>query len=527
MRGRRFQVVTGLLLAPAMMAGLALTAGPAHAQYPVSAGTREGSAVLTRSLVVTHTTRPRLRISRSSGTPGSSVTVSGTGFGVHQAVDLYFDTSDKVLASTNGKGAFAGLALRVPSSALPGTHYITAVQRHTARSAQAKFLVNTNWVQDGFSASHTFFNPHENVLSPSNVAALRLDWTRRIGGNSEAEIVPSPTVVNGVVYISGEPFNGSPAGLCAFNAVTGALLWLDADGPGTIGGAPAVANGTLYTNFGTDSVYAISTATGDVKWGFYTRATVEGSPSLANGNLYFGSGNVMVYAVSAATGNEVWAGNPGIGLTSSPTVTDGVVYFSSGDGYIWALNAVTSQYKWKFFTGGTISYSTVAVASGTVYVATSAGDVYALDAANGHDLWSVAAGAGIASPMAVANGVVYIDTSGPDGAVDALSAATGQQLWTFTTGDGSGLASPIVANGVVYVGSTDDNVYALSAASGTELWKYPTGSSVVASPAVVNGRLYIESNDSSIYAFSLSGSQQAETRPRPSSLQPNYRLREQ
>ena len=32
-----------------------------------------------------------------------------------------------------------------------------------------------------------------------------------------------------------------------------------------------------------------------------------------------------------------------------------------------------------------------------------------------------------------------------------------------------------MANGVVYVGSDDDNVYALNASTGAQLWSYPTG----------------------------------------------------
>jgi hypothetical protein len=99
------------------------------------------------------------------------VRVSGTGFGTYRAVDIYFDTTDMALAATNGHGAFTSIPVRVPASAVPGTHYITAVERRTGRSAQARFLVNTNWAQFRYSNIHSGFNPYENVLSPSNVGA--------------------------------------------------------------------------------------------------------------------------------------------------------------------------------------------------------------------------------------------------------------------------------------------------------------------------------------------------------------------
>ncbi len=45
--------------------------------------------------------------------------------------------------------------------------------------------------------------------------------------------------------------------------------------------------------------------------------------------------------------------------------------------------------------------------------------------------------------------------------------------WSYTTGDGVG-SSPAVANGVVYVGSDDNNLYALNAKTGKKLWSYTT-----------------------------------------------------
>jgi outer membrane protein assembly factor BamB len=49
-----------------------------------------------------------------------------------------------------------------------------------------------------------------------------------------------------------------------------------------------------------------------------------------------------------------------------------------------------------------------------------------------------------------------------------LNANTGAKLWQFTTG-GPVYSSPaVVANGVVYVGSNDKNVYALKASTGAK-----------------------------------------------------------
>ena len=52
---------------------------------------------------------------------------------------------------------------------------------------------------------------------------------------------------------------------------------------------------------------------------------------------------------------------------------------------------------------------------------------------------------------------------------------------------------PAVANGVVYFGSKDNNLYALNAGTGLLLWKYTTGGEVFSSPAVANGVVYFGS----------------------------------
>jgi outer membrane protein assembly factor BamB len=66
-------------------------------------------------------------------------------------------------------------------------------------------------------------------------------------------------------------------------------------------------------------------------------------------------------------------------------------------------------------------------------------------------------------------------------------------------------ASPAVANGVVYVGSSDGKVYALNAATGAQEWAYTTGANADSSPAVANGVVYVGSEDGNVYAFSLPG----------------------
>ena len=72
--------------------------------------------------------------------------------------------------------------------------------------------------------------------------------------------------------------------------------------------------------------------------------------------------------------------------------------------------------------------------------------------------------------------------------------------WTYTTG-GAVESSPVVAGGIVYVGSHDHNLYAFDARTGQKLWSYTTGNMIISSPTVVGGIVYVGSNDHNLYAF--------------------------
>jgi len=56
----------------------------------------------------------------------------------------------------------------------------------------------------------------------------------------------------------------------------------------------------------------------------------------------------------------------------------------------------------------------------------------------------------------------------------------------------------------VYVGSPDGNVYALDAATGAEVWRFSTDGGITSSPVVVEGVVYVgDFNGSSGAVFAL------------------------
>ncbi|MBN2224197.1 MAG: PQQ-like beta-propeller repeat protein, partial [Deltaproteobacteria bacterium] len=113
-------------------------------------------------------------------------------------------------------------------------------------------------------------------------------------------------------------------------------------------------------------------------------------------------------------------------------------------------------------------------------------------------LWKFKAPVTVFGSPAVADGAVYAGSG--DKNVYALDAVTGKEKWRFRTGSYVE-SSPAVANGVVYVGSDDRNVYALDAATGAEKWRFATGGRVVSSPTVEGGVVYVGGYDGNVYAL--------------------------
>ena len=201
---------------------------------------------------VVATTGPHVKLSPSSGPPTTTVTVSGSGFGATEGVDVYFDTTDLALAGTSATGSFGPVTITVPASASPGKHWVSAEGRHSGLFAQTTFTISTNWAQFHYAHKLQGSNPYENMLNPGNVSGID-----EVGSYTTGNAVfSSPAVVGGVVYIGSE--DGK---VYALNATTGAREWSYTTG-GPVYSSPAVANGVVYVGSNDGNVYAFSQAGG-------------------------------------------------------------------------------------------------------------------------------------------------------------------------------------------------------------------------------------------------------------------------
>lgn len=75
-------------------------------------------------------------------------------------------------------------------------------------------------------------------------------------------------------------------------------------------------------------------------------------------------------------------------------------------------------------------------------------------------------------------------------------------LWAFQVEDAV-RSSPLIHEGIVYVGAYDNNLWALDSQEGSLLWKFATDGGIGASPAVSGGMVFITSSDKALHAIDL------------------------
>jgi outer membrane protein assembly factor BamB len=416
------------------------------------------------------------------------VQVSGSGFTPNAKINIYFDVKEKAIAIANSSGSFSGIDIVVPARAIPGTHWISAVQHASHTGAQVPFLVETDWSQLGFDANHDQWNLFENQLNTRTVGNLIVDWTYPAVG--------TPSLIGQRLFF------GAGSIVYALNANNGSPVWQYTTGGMVPSDSPAVENGMVYVGSGDYNVYALYASDGTLAWKYPTGSYVVSQPVVINGIVYAASDDNSVYALQGIDGKLLWKYMTGGPIQFTPAVTDGVVFAASSDGNVYALNAGSGSLVWRFTTTAQNNGSTPSVVNGVLYMASADDNLYAINAANGSLIWKTFLGQAPADgcTAAVADGVVYLG-SGDSGIFYAIDALSGKVRWKYAT-TAPVYAASAVADGIVYFGSGDQNFYALNAKNGKRLWSYSTAA-YFPSGIVTNGEVYLAG--SILYALGLPG----------------------
>ncbi len=197
----------------------------------------------------------------------------------------------------------------------------------------------------------------------------------------------------------------------------------------------------------------------------------------------------------AFTGTQLWT-IPNLQF-ATPTIAYGNIY-GIYNSVLYCIGSTTSK-SWSYGFSGNLD---------TPRIATGQSGPSSLS----YPRWVFETGAKVGSSAAAANGKIYIGSD--DRNLYCLDAYTGAKIWSFTT-QYKVQSCVAVVGGRVYTGTDDGNVYCLDANTGSQIWKTPTGGLVLnvlmpqelqqrSSPIIIGDSLYVGAMDGKLYCLNPS-----------------------
>jgi outer membrane protein assembly factor BamB len=404
------------------------------------------------------------------------------------------------------------------------------------------------------------------ILDVQNAATINTVWTGSIGASASTS---SPVVALGNVYIGSMDgtvyaFDASVAQNCTFGSPTTcgykfAVTPIPGDPVLT---SPVIYNSTLFVTVG-DQLFAYDangltncSGTPDICTPLWETKSNGGTnistPVVSNGRVYFHD-SLGLYAYDASgvancsgtptTCSPLWQGSFG-SMSIEPPVAYNNSILTESHGNILAYDAsgITGCSGTVVICNPLWSASTISsqfglfVSGSNVYAVGS--DIYGFDAAGIKNcsgtpvvcqpIWTgevTLSGGQLYSGVTVSNNILYVEGPGELLAFDTTGSnnCTGSTpvclpLWSGTTGTDTYINStnsaPVVANGIVFIGNSDQKLYLFDATGSTNcsvstlnlnickpLSVRTTGGSIESTPVVLNGNVYVGSDDGNLYAF--------------------------
>jgi len=252
----------------------------------------------------------------------------------------------------------------------------------------------------------------------------------------------------------------------------------------------AVGRAYRVTEDGQTDIFEVGTASD----GEGDPSTETSTPVLDGDRLYFGGLSEQVIALDQTSGESQWAVDVDGPVRSSPVMDDGSLYVADVGGTVYSLDTANGDVSWTYSTTGTVM-SAPALADDSLYVSTQGGSVDRLDLADG-DGETVATFDGeiTASPVTDETAAYFVTDGGTVAAIeDGVS-------WETDLGD-SVVATPAVADELLYVGSDGGELIAIETAGGDERWRVDLDGGIRRGLAVGNETVVAGTGSGGVYGI--------------------------
>lgn len=377
---------------------------------------------------------------------------------------------------------------------------------------------NPTWPQAGGYPNHSM----QNLALSSD--PLNKAWSTNIGagGSGDVPLTAQPIVVGDVIYAV-----DAKSKLSAFDVKKGKRVWRrdvrDKDEDEVvIGGGISFADGTIYVTNGSDQLLAVSPNDGEVLWRKDIAAPSRAAPTVIAGRVFISTIDNRLISLNAKNGTSLWeytgiAEVSGLlgGVSAGANNTVVVPAFSSGE--VTALRIENGAVSWsdnlsgvRHYGGGLESLSDIkampVLDRGLVIAMSYGGKITAIDERTGTRVWQRDIG-GTQTPW-VADNLLFVVTS--DNQLITMNAISGELFWVTQLAqfkdeeDKEGpirWVGPVLAGGRLIVASSHGYIHEIDAHTGhvTNTIKVKKPFSIP--PVVSNNALYLLADDGTLLAF--------------------------
>ena len=327
---------------------------------------------------------------------------------------------------------------------------------------------------------------HDGLAPATNLAPpLVAAWSRDLGVD-----LAYPVVADGRIHVVVPEQTGTT--LMTYDLATGEPLWGPEDIDGNWGWARlALDGGRVFAITGDGLLSAFDAEDGSLRWSvdLPVQHSFSAPPTATGGVVYVGGAGSggTVYAVSGSTGELLWTQGVSNGDRSSPTVTADGVFVAYACQQTYRLDVATGEVVWHHSTGCSGGGgATAPLHGGKLYDLNSgypSAEQVVLDEATGDEV-----GTFVASQPPAFDGDLGFFLSA--GTLRGKRLSTDETLWSFA-GHGGLLTAPIVANGHVYVGSDDGDLWVLDEGTGEVAWSGDVGAPITNGNALVAAEGYL------------------------------------
>ena len=362
------------------------------------------------------------------------------------------------------------------------------------------------WAESVYSSEEQmFYTQGDSTIKGWNLSDMTkppvLKWETYVSGSTGSG--------TGIQYGDGRVFPGSfEPHQVALNATTGKLLW-DVETTGAMAFSGSYYEGKLLKPAEQDNTfYCFDAETGNIIWEYNPETQLGywvSASAAAYDMVYELNKDGHLYALDVNTGDVVWKykGADYLYWPGWPVIGDGKIYATIGQNasihpytleygessYV-CLDAYTGELIWELPIEAYAPRESTAIAYGNLYLIPGYIEEFKMNEyITLNEVWAIGS-----KPWSMWRR-------------DSDNSGTGQSgptnlnvRWKFTTGGGV-VSTPSIADGRVYVGSQDKNIYCLDARDGKFLWSFATEARIKSSPAVVNKKVYVGPDDGNVYCL--------------------------